>query len=70
MKKEETRQQDTYYPPITIRTDYGIVNIYRPILTDEERERRMAEIKKSAASLLRSRKTEKEALPEVTDLNI
>lgn len=49
MKK---KNDDTYYL-FTPDPSYNFHSkIYRPILTDEERERRMAEIKNAAAELL------------------
>ncbi len=46
------KQQDTYYEPIIIRGEGHITRIYRPILTEEERTRRMKIIEKAAAELL------------------
>lgn len=48
------KRQDTYGEP-KIFTYPGIVaKVYSPILTDEERQRRMARIAESAERLLRS----------------
>ena len=38
--------------PEIIRSGNCIARVYRPILTDEERERRMERIKKAAADLI------------------
>lgn len=48
------KQQDTYYDPIIIRGEGYIARVYKPILTEEERARRMKEIEKAAAELLLS----------------
>lgn len=42
---------DEYYPPETIVTEKSIVTIRRPILTPEERERRMKLIHDAAVRL-------------------
>lgn len=57
MPKEST---DTYGPPITKQYGKFIVTVHHPILTDEERERRMERIKSSALAVLRE-KYEREA---------
>lgn len=44
--------QDVYMEPEIIRSSNCIARVYRPILTDEERERRMERIKKAAADLI------------------
>ena len=44
--------QDVYMEPEIIRCGNCIARVYRPILTDEERERRMERIKKAAADLI------------------
>ena len=48
------KNQDIYEEPITIVHENGnISHVYRPILTDEERARRMRRIAHSAERLLR-----------------
>ena len=49
--------KDGYYFDRTIKFDNAIVRVYRPILTDEEHERRMKKIHDSAAALLREKIT-------------
>lgn len=49
------RSQDTYGEPITLTLKGATVRVYRPILTEEERARRMKEIEKAAAALLISK---------------
>ena len=44
---------DIYEEPIITETDRAIVRVYHPILTPEERERRMKLIEKVAADFLR-----------------
>lgn len=44
--------QDVYMEPESLHLDNCIIRVFRPILTDEERERRMERIKKAAAELL------------------
>lgn len=46
------KQQDTYGEPTIFEFSGMTVRVYRPILTDEERAKRMEEIKKAAAALL------------------
>lgn len=46
------KQQDTYAEPKTFTYPTVIARVYSPILTDEERQRRMAQIAKSAERLL------------------
>lgn len=43
---------ETEYTVRTYRTEKAIITIQRPILTPEERERRMAEVKKAAIDLV------------------
>ena len=62
--EEVTRQfgapiKDGYYPPITSRGENCIVNVYRPILDEEERERRIEEIKQEAKNVVRAIMREK-----------
>lgn len=45
------RYDAEYYPPETIVTERSIVTIHRPILTPEERERRMKLIHDAAVRL-------------------
>ena len=45
--------QDTYYDPIVMQDEKCTIRIYRPILDDAERERRMKRIRKSAADLVK-----------------
>ena len=40
-----------YYDPIETRSEKAIVRVYRPVLTEEERARRMKQIEKAAADL-------------------
>lgn len=48
--------QDVYYDePQIFEFPNMTVRVYRPILTDEERERRMKEIKKAAAAVIIAR---------------
>lgn len=47
------KKQDTYSEPKTIELEGCIAKVYSPILTDEERQRRMKAIAKSAERLLR-----------------
>jgi hypothetical protein len=46
-------QQDQYQLAKTIEFPGMVARVYRPILTEEERARRMAAIHKEAARLLR-----------------
>lgn len=46
------KQQDKYYEPKTYIYPGIVATVYSPILTDEERKRRMARIAKSAERLL------------------
>lgn len=49
-------QQDIYSEPKTFTYPGIVVRVSSPILTDEERQRRMAQIAKSAERLLKERK--------------
>jgi hypothetical protein len=51
-KEYTMKQQDTYAEPKTFTYPTVIAKVYSPILTDEERQRRMAKIAKSAERLL------------------
>ena len=48
------KEKDKYSEPKTFTYPGIVVKVYSPILTDEERERRMAQISKSAEKLLKS----------------
>ena len=45
---------DTYHEPIILNLDGARVRVFRPILTEEERARRMKIIHDAAANLLLS----------------
>jgi hypothetical protein len=47
------KKQDTYGEPKIITYPGIVAKVYSPILTEEERQRRMAQIAKSAANLLK-----------------
>ena len=51
--------QDVYMEPELYHHNNCIVGVYRPILTEEERARRMEEIKKAAIALLIEREKSK-----------
>lgn len=46
------KEKDIYTEPVVYRTDKFIITVRRPILTEEERERRMNLIKKAACDLV------------------
>jgi hypothetical protein len=46
-------QKDKYYDPIIITFPNMVARVYRPILTEEERNKRMKAIHKQAANLLK-----------------
>lgn len=46
------KKKDTYGEPKTYEFDGCTAKVYSPILSEEERQRRMAEIAKSAERLL------------------
>lgn len=48
------KQKDTYGEPKTFTCPGVVAKVYSPILTEEERQRRMAQIAKSAERLLKS----------------
>ena len=50
-------KNDIYGEPVVIRTGNIIAKVYSPILTDEEREKRMEKIKQAAISLVLSAET-------------
>ena len=47
-------KNDTYGEPIVITVNNNVARFYSPILTPEERERRMERIKQSAVRLVLS----------------
>ena len=49
------REKDKYSEPKTFYYPNAVVKVYSPILTEEERKRRMEIIAKSAAALLNSK---------------
>ena len=48
------KEKDRYYEPKTLELQGAVVKVYSPILTEEEKQRRMARIAESAARLLKS----------------
>jgi hypothetical protein len=48
------KQKDNYHEPITYIYPNAVVRVYRPILTPEERERRMKAIAKSQQNFLKT----------------
>lgn len=46
--------QDVYMEPEILHLDNCTVRVFSPILTEEEKERRMERIKKAAADLIMS----------------
>lgn len=46
------KTQDIYGEPIIFTSEKAVIKVYRPILSEEERARRMKLIKKAAAELL------------------
>ena len=44
---------DTYEFDREIKTENAVIRVYRPILTADERNRRMKQIRKSAEALLK-----------------
>lgn len=52
---EFMKEKDTYKEPKTFELPGAVVKVYSPILTDEERKRRMERIAKSAERLLNSK---------------
>lgn len=53
------KQKDTYEEPKVFTFPNAVIKVYSPILTEEERKRRMERIAKSAEELLKSKITEK-----------
>lgn len=47
-------KNDPYGEPIIIKVNNNVARFYSPILTDEERERRMERIKQAAVRLVLS----------------
>ena len=47
-------KNDVYGEPIIIQVNNNVARFYSPILTDEERERRMERIKQAAVRLVLS----------------
>jgi hypothetical protein len=52
-------KNDTYGEPEIIKKNNIVAKVYSPILTDEERERRMERIKQAAIRLVLSAETTK-----------
>ena len=48
------KKADTYNEPIILEFPNATVRVFRPILTDEERKRRMKRIHDAAAELIKS----------------
>lgn len=48
------KSKDEYMEPIVIESPVAIIRVYRPILTEEERARRMKRLHDAAAELLKS----------------
>lgn len=57
--------QDVYAEPITLDIPGAIVRVYRPVLDDDERARRMKRIHDSAADLLADMYKRKESKKHV-----
>ena len=49
------KEKDKYSEPKIFTYPNAVVKVYSPILTEEERKRRMERIAKSAAALLKSK---------------
>ena len=49
----DAMQNDTYNEAILIESPGAVIRVYRPDLTDEERNRRMKAIQKASADLLK-----------------
>lgn len=47
------KNNDTYHEPILIETPGAIIRVYHPVLTDQERNRRMKAIYNASAALLK-----------------
>lgn len=50
---------DVYSKPVLMTFDNAVVKVYRPILTDKEREKQMKAIHDAAAVLLKSAESKK-----------
>lgn len=48
------KSKDEYMEPIVMQDAGAIIRVYRPILTEEERARRMKRLHDAAADLLKS----------------
>ena len=48
------KSKDTYKEPKTYEYPGAVVKVYSPVLTEEERKRRMEQIAKSAAKLIQN----------------
>lgn len=48
-------KNDTYKEPIIIETENMVARVYIPVLTEEERKRRLEAIAKSAVRLLQTK---------------
>lgn len=48
------KSKDEYMEPVVIESPGAIIRVYRPILTEEERARRMKRLHDAAAELLKS----------------
>lgn len=53
------QNNDTYHEPILIESPGAIIRVYHPVLTDQERNRRMKAIYNSAANLLKEKERRK-----------
>ena len=60
-------KNDIYGEPEVIKYKNIIATVYSPILTDEERERRMEQIKQAAVRLVLSEKKRKDSNNEQQD---
>lgn len=49
------KQKDTYSEPKIYEYPGAVIKVYSPILTEEERKKRMEQIAKSAERLLKSK---------------
>jgi hypothetical protein len=56
-RKAMLGQEDKYYDPIIITFPNMVARVYRPILTEEERARRLKAIHNQAANLLMKERT-------------
>ena len=60
------KEKDKYNEPKTIELPGAVVKVYSPILTEEERKRRMERIAKSAETLLISRELSNSGQPRTS----